>query len=120
MKVMSATPVTPYVSNPSALGPTGIARIVARAVGDHSGVPRVVFFDVEDNLHQIRTDVGDLRKDAAGDSKRRRPQRLANRESDEARAGVVARDKEEDAEHQEQLDADEQHPMLMPARNGIA
>ena len=73
------------------------------------GVPRVVFLDVEDDLHQIRADVGDLREDAAGDPERRRAERLADGEADEAGPGVVAWNEQEDAEHDQQLDADEQH-----------
>src|SRR5690606_12303021 len=45
----------------------GIARVVAGAVGDDAGVARVVFLDLEDDLHQVGTDVGDLGEDAAGD-----------------------------------------------------
>ena len=87
-----------------------VARVVARAVGDHARVARVVFLDVEDDLHQVRPDVGDLGEDAAGDAQRRRAERLADGEADEARPGVVARDEQQDAQHHEQLDADEQHP----------
>ncbi len=37
------------------------------------------------------------------------PKTLADGEADEAGAGVVARDEEQDAEHDEQLDRDEHH-----------
>ena len=30
-----------------------IARVVARAIGDHAGIARVVFLDLEDDLHQV-------------------------------------------------------------------
>ena len=86
-----------------------VARVVARAVRDDAGVPRVVFLDVEDDLHQVRADVGDLGEDAAGDPERRRAERLADGEADEAGPGVVARNEQQDAEHDQQLDADEQH-----------
>ena len=61
-----------------------VARVVARAVRDHARVPRVVFLDVEDDLHQVGADVGDLREDAAGDAQRRGAERLADGEADEA------------------------------------
>ena len=90
-------------------GADRVARVVAGAVGDDAGVARVVFLDLEDDLHQVGADVGDLREDAAGDAQRRGAERLADGEADEARAGVLARDEQEDAEHDEQLDGDEQH-----------
>ena len=86
-----------------------VAGVVAGAVGDHARVARIVFLDVEDDLHQVRADVGDLGEDAAGDAQRRGAERLADREADEAGAGVVARDEQQDAQHQQQLDADQQH-----------
>ena len=86
-----------------------VAGVVARAVGDHARVARVVFLDVEDDLHQVGADVGDLRENAAGDSKRRRTERFTDRESDEARTRVVTRNEQQNAEHDHQLDRDEQH-----------
>ncbi len=62
-----------------------VAGVVARAVRDHAGVARVVFLHVEDDLHQVGADVGDLREDAAGDTQRRGAKRLTDREADEAR-----------------------------------
>ena len=86
-----------------------VTGVVARAVGDDAGIADVVFLDVEHDLHQVRADVGDLGEDAAGNSEDRSAERFADREADEAGTGVVAGNEEEDAEHQEQLDADEQH-----------
>ena len=71
-------------------GADRVAGVVAGAVGDDAGVARIVFLDVEDDLHQVGADVGDLREDAAGDAQRRGAERLADGEADEARAGVVA------------------------------
>ena len=86
-----------------------VARVVARAVGDDARVAGIVFLDLEDDLHEIGADVGDLGEDAAGDTQRRGAQRLANGEADEAGARIVTRDEEQDDQHHEQLDADEQH-----------
>ena len=69
--------------------PDRVAGVVARAVGNHARVPRIVFLDVEDDLHQVRADVGDLGEDAAGDAQRRGAERLADGEADEAGAGVA-------------------------------
>ena len=52
-------------------GSNRVAGVVARAVCNHARIARVVFLDLEDDLHQVRTDVGNLREDAAGDSQRR-------------------------------------------------
>ena len=69
-------------------GADRVARVVARAIRDHAGVARVVFLDVEDDLHQVCADVRDLGEDAAGDAQRRRAERLADGEPDEAGPGV--------------------------------
>jgi hypothetical protein len=37
----------------------------------NAGIARVVFLDLEDDLHQIGADVGDLREDAARHAQRR-------------------------------------------------
>ena len=68
-----------------------IARVVAGAIGDNARVARVVFLDLEDNLHQIRADIGDLGEDAARHAQGSRAQRFADRESDEARSRIIAR-----------------------------
>ena len=87
-----------------------VARVVAGAVGDDAGVAGVVFLDVEDDLHQVGADVGDLGEDAARDPEGGGAQRLADGEADEAGARVVAGNEEEDAEHEKELDRDQQHP----------
>jgi hypothetical protein len=84
-----------------------VAGVVTGAVGDDAGVAGVVFLDVEDDLHQVRADVGDLGEDAAGDTERRGAERLADREADEARAGVVGGHEQEDHQHQQQLGRDQ-------------
>ena len=45
-----------------------VAGIVAGAVGDDARVSRIVFLDLEDDLHQVGADIGDLREDPAGRS----------------------------------------------------
>src|SRR5262249_6499163 len=72
-------------------------------------VARVVFLDLEDDLHQVRADVGDLGEDAARDAESGGAQGLADRESDEAGAGQIAGDEQQDEEHDQQLDGNEQH-----------
>ena len=52
-------------------GANGVARVVARAVGDHTGVARIVFLDLEYDLHQVGANVGDLGEDAAGNTQGR-------------------------------------------------
>ena len=74
-------------------GADGIARVVSGAIGDHAGIARVVFLNFEDDFHQVGADVGDLGEDAAGDAQRRRAQRFADGKSDEARPGVIARER---------------------------
>ncbi|MPM14466.1 hypothetical protein SDC9_60829 [bioreactor metagenome] len=86
-----------------------VARVVTGAVGDHAGVAGVVLLDLEDDLHQVRADVGDLGEDAAGDAEHGGAQRLADGEADEARSGDLARQEQHDEEHHEQLDRDQHH-----------
>src|SRR4029077_3728956 len=71
-------------------GADGIAGVVAGAVGDHAGVAGIVFFNFEDDLHQVGTDVGDLGENAAGNPQRGRAQGFSNGEADETRTGIVA------------------------------
>ncbi len=99
----------PVGLEPVGAGADRVAGVVAGAVGDDSGIPRVVFLDVEDDLHQVRADVRNLGEDTAGDPQGRRAERFTDGEADEARTGVVARDEQQDAQHHEQLDADEEH-----------
>jgi hypothetical protein len=49
-----------------------------------------------------------------GDTQRRRAERLTDGEADEARAREAAGDEQQDAEHQQQLDADQEHPDAHP------
>ncbi len=67
-----------------------VARVVAGAIRDHAGVARVVFLDLEDDLHQVGADVGDLGEDTARDAERGRTERFADGEADEAASGVFA------------------------------
>src|SRR5262249_7865872 len=52
----------------------------------------------------------DLGEDAAGHPKRRGAQRFADGEPDEAGSREVPRKEQQDAEHDQQLDADQDHP----------
>ena len=90
-------------------GADGVAGVVTGAIGDDAGIAGVVFLDFEDDFHQVGADVGDLGEDAAGDAQRRGAERFADGEADEARAGVIARNEEQNEKHHQQLDADEHH-----------
>src|ERR1035437_4207296 len=87
----------------------GIARVIAGAIGDDAGIARVVFLDLEDDLHQVAADIGDLREDAAGAAEGGGAQRFADGEADEATAGQVARNEQQDAEHDQQFHGNQQH-----------
>ena len=102
-------------------GADRVARVVAGAVGDHAGVARIVFLDLEDDLHQVGADVGDLGEDAAGDTQRRRAQRFADGEADEARSRIVCPGM--NSRMQSMISSSTLisiMPMLMPAFSGIA
>ena len=86
-----------------------VARVVAGAVRDDAGIARVVLVDLEDDLHQIGADVGDLGEDAAGDAQGRCPERLADGEADEAGAGHIGGQEQQDHQHHQQFETDEHH-----------
>ena len=73
------------------------------------GLQRIVFLNLECDLHQIRANIGDLGKDAACHAQCGSAQRFADREPDEAGPRVIARYEQQDAQHDEQLDADQHH-----------
>jgi len=58
-------------------GTDGIACVVAGAISDYTGIARVVFFNFENNLHQVGADVGNFRKDPASNTQRGRAERFA-------------------------------------------
>ena len=97
-------------------GSDRVAGVVAGAIGDYAGIARIIFLDLEDNFHQVRADVRNLGEYAAGNTQSRSAQRFTNGKSDEARAGIISRNKEQDEQHDKQLDAHQQrtdaHPGL--------
>jgi uncharacterized membrane protein YtjA (UPF0391 family) len=90
-------------------GTNGIASIVAGAIGDDAGIARVIFFNLEDDLHQVGADIGDLGEDTASNTESGRTEGFADGKSDEAWAGVIARNEQENDKHDEELDADQHH-----------
>ena len=103
---ISATPVTPYVSNPSAVGPTLSPALspVQSAItpglrGSSSLMPKYDF-------HQVGTDIGDLGEDAAGDTQGAGAEGFTDGKADEACSGQFPGNKQQDDQHHDQLDAD--------------
>jgi len=64
---------------------------------------------VEDDLHQVGADIGDLGEDTARNTQRGRPERFTDREPDETRPGDGRRQEEHDDEHHQQFHADQHH-----------
>src|ERR1044072_5179611 len=106
MNVMSATPVTPYVSKPSALGPTEspalspVQSAITPGLRASSSLMLKTIFIRSDPLSAILVKIPHAKRSA---------ERFTDGESDDARPRVVARDEKQDAEHHQELDADEQH-----------
>src|ERR1017187_2476077 len=90
-------------------GADGIAGIVAGAIGDHAGVADIGFLDLEDDLHEGGAQVGNLGQDAAAHAQGGGAERFADGEADEAFAGEIGRNEEQDAEHDEQLNRNQEH-----------
>ncbi len=87
----------------------GISGVVSGAVRDDARIARVVFLNLENDLHQVGADVGNLGENAASDSQRRRSEGFANGKADKARPRIVSGDKQQDKKHHEQFDADQHH-----------
>ena len=73
-------------------GADRVTCVVTGAIGNHARVACVILLNLEDDLHQVGADVGDLGEDTSGDTQRRRAQRFANGEADETGPGIVAGD----------------------------
>ncbi len=95
-------------------GTDAVAGVVARAVGDDAGVFRIVFGQMEDDLHEIGADVGDLGEDAAADTQRAGAEGFTDGEPDEAGAGHLLGDVGQNQDHEEELDADQQQADAHP------
>jgi len=65
-------------------GADRVACVVSGAVCDDAGVARIVFLDLEDDLHEVCADVGDLGEDATGNTQGRCAEGFADGEADEA------------------------------------
>ena len=63
---------------------------------NHAGVARVVFLDLEDDLHQVAANIGYFVENAARRTQGRGSERLADGESNEAGAGQFTRDEQLD------------------------
>ena len=87
--------------------PDAVAGIVARAVGDNAGIFRVILGQVKDDLHEVRSDVGNLGEDTAADPQSAGAERFANGKADKAGSGQFLGQKNQDADHEEKFHADE-------------
>ena len=87
----------------------GVAGVVTGAVGYDPWIAGIVFLDVENDLHEVGADVGDLGEDATGDTQGGGAEAFTHGEPDKAGTGVFGWEEKEDAEHEEEFDADEHH-----------
>jgi len=72
------------------LGPTESPALSPVQSAMTPGLRTSFLLDLEDDLHEVGADVGDLGEDAARDSQRRRAQRLADCEADEGREPAIS------------------------------
>ena len=77
-KATKATPVTPYVRIHLLWGPTLSPCVVTGAVGNDNRGSWVIFRQVENDLHKVRADIGNLREDTTGDSGAEAPRGLTD------------------------------------------
>src|SRR6185369_7833520 len=86
-----------------------VAGVVTRTVGDHAGVARIVFLDLEYDLHQIGADVRNLGENSTRDAQSRSTERFTDGKADKAWISHVSGHEQQNAKHEEKLDADQQH-----------
>ncbi len=105
---------------PICSGADAVPCIVTSTIGNDTGILGVIFREVEDNLHEIRSNIGDLGEYAAADPEGARAQRLADGKSDETGTDQFLRDEHEDADHEEELHAHKQEPHAHTGLEGNA
>src|ERR1700686_937114 len=106
MNVINATPVTPYVSKPSADGPTESPALSPVQSAMTPGLR------ASSSLILNTIFIKSLPMSAIwvkSPAPTRGAERFADRESDEAASGEIARNEEQNAEHDQQFDRDQQH-----------
>ena len=74
--------------------PNGVTGIVARAVGDDAWISRIIFFDLENDLHQIGT-ISAIFVKIPPATRSAAARGFADGEPYEARAGIIMRNKKE-------------------------
>ena len=89
-------------------GADAVTGVVACTVGDDAGIFGIVFGKVEDDLHEVGTDVGDLGEDTTADTQGAGAEGLTDGEADKAGAGHFGRDVGQDENHEQEFDADQQ------------
>ena len=85
-------------------GSNAVASVVTRAVCNDTGVAGIVLANLEDHLHQVASDVGNLGEDTAGDTQGRSSEALTDGKADKAASSQILRHEEQDDKHQHQLD----------------
>ena len=99
----------PVGFKPIRCGADRVAGVVSGTVGDDAGILGIVLGQLENDLHQIAADVGDLGEDSSADAQDCRSQALADGKPDETRPHKRRRDKHQDGDHAEQFHAHQQH-----------
>ena len=89
-------------------GSDAVTGIVARAVSDDTRITRVILPNLEDHLHQVGTDIGNLGEDTASNTQCTGTQRFTDGEADETGSGTFSGDEQQNHQHQQQLNGDEQ------------
>ncbi len=91
-------------------GANAVASIVTGTVGNNTGVFGIVFRKMEDDLHQVGADIGDLGEDTAADTQSASAQRFTDGKTDKAGTGQFLGNVSKNEDHEEKFDADQQKP----------
>ncbi len=89
-------------------GSYAVTGVISGTVGNNSRVAGIVFFDAENDLHQVGTDVGYLGKYTAGNTQGAGPQGFTHGKTDKTCSRQFPGNKEQDDQHHDQLHADQE------------
>src|SRR5664280_1745222 len=85
-----------------------VTRIVARTVGNNTGIFRVIFGKMENDFHQVGTDVGNLGENTTTNTQSGCSQRFTDSKTDEAGTGQFFWNVSQNDDHEEQFNADKE------------
>src|ERR1035437_6455386 len=85
-----------------------VTRIVARTVGNNTGIFRVIFGKMENYFHQVGADIGNLGEDTTADTQSGSTQRFTDGKTDKAGSGQFFGNVSQNDDHKEKFNTDQE------------